>query len=229
MNTRLLALIGLAPLIMTLAACEKTDTDLAMDFVNTWLESRGAMSKNKDGSYSPTLKGAAAATGWGTTGDDQADAAMQAGKVTKDIADNDKLVDQANEDLKKNPPDTKGAKEKLDKAVDNRPDDWYYRNRRAMYLVNAGDTAAARKDLQAGLEGCGGNQVCLAAVHKDRMGFYVGEQSRSFMTADPMRCIYTEMGVESFQALMDMSSGTQKEEYRKNLDAAKEQKARSCN
>ncbi len=133
-----------------------------------------------------------------------------------------------NDAMKKNPPDTDTAKKKMDEAVDARPQDWYYRNRRAMLSVETGDQTAARKDLQAGIDACGGNQVCLNALHRDRLGFYVGEQGRSFTAAIPMRCPVTEMGVETFQFLLDHSTGPQKEQYRTNLEAAKEQKSRSC-
>ena len=68
-----------------LSGCVAQDVDLVLDFVNTWMESRGVLSKDKDGNYKPTLKALGVATGFSSTGDDAFDASVQAGKVVKDI------------------------------------------------------------------------------------------------------------------------------------------------
>lgn len=229
-NTARLA-AALLPLALVLSACEKTDTDLVLDFVNSWLESRGAMAKDENGNYKPTLKGVGVAMGFATTGDDNADAAMQAGKVTKDIADNDKLVREGEAALNKNPPDETEAKKKLDTAVSNRPDDWYYRNHRAFLNIRTGNDSAAQADFKAGMAACNGNQVCLMAMHKDRVNFYSSMQLGAFMSADAnlRRCSVQNMGVESYQALADASTGSDKANYQSALQTAKEVQKQNCN
>jgi hypothetical protein len=224
---RTLATIGLIAAVLPLAACEKTDTELAMDFVNSWLEARGAIAKNKDGGYSPTLKGAGVAMGFATTGDDQADAAVQAGKMAKDIAETDKLIKEAEAANAKIPPDTKTADEKFKAAIDARPDDWYYRNHRAFMNVDRGNTTSAQADFKAGMEGCNGNTHCLAAMHRDRVNFYGAYQTSAFMSADPrMRsnCAVYDVGIESFLALAQVSTGTTKEQYQQSAATAQAMK-----
>jgi hypothetical protein len=221
---RTLTAIGLITLMLPLAACEKSDTDLVLDFVNSWLESRGAISKSADGSYKPTLTGVGVAMGLTTTGDEQADAAVQSGKMVKDIAENDKLVKEAEAANAKNPPDTKTAEDNFKKAINNRPDDWYYRNHRAYMYLDNGNSAGANADLKAGVDGCAGNSVCLAALHRDRLSFYTSYQASAFMAGDSrMRsnCPVYNVGTESYQALINMTTGAEQTMYREGLDAVK--------
>ena len=223
-------IIALLPLTLLLSACEKTDTDLVMDFVNSWLESRGAIYKAPDGSYKPTLKGIGVATGFTTTGDEQADAAVQSGKMVKDIAENDKLMRDGETEFNKNPPNVGEAKKKMDTAVSNRPDDWYYRNHRAFMNLRLGDDKAAQKDLKAGADGCGGNANCLAALHRDRATYYTGMELGVFMTADQSlrQCSIVTMGAESYQYLADASTGSDKTSYQNAAKTANDQKKSYC-
>lgn len=164
-----LLLIGLVPALLLVSACEKTDTDLVMDFMNTWLESRGMVEKDpKTGKYSPTVSAIPVALGATSTGDPQIDAAVQGGKMVKDIAATDKIIDDAKKDLEADPPKKKEAKDKLDVAVNSRPTDWYYRNNRGAYLLANGDVNGATKDFEAGVKACNNNYICLNALYDNR-------------------------------------------------------------
>ena len=161
MKRHLLFLAALGMLALPLAACEKSDTDTVIDFMNDWMKNKGIL----DDKGNPTVKAGLVATGWGSTGDDQVDAAVQAGYVVKGMADTDKLVADAGKDMGKN--DKDAALKKMNEAVAARPNDWYYLNRRAAVEQSMGNTTAANKDLQAAIAACDGNTYCLAHAKAD--------------------------------------------------------------
>ncbi len=162
MNKRLLSLTALLLLSLPLVACQKTDTDVVVDFMNEWMKERGVLDENGK----PTVKAGLVATGFGTTDDPVVDAAVQGGMVVKDMNDMDAIVKKAGQDLARS--DTKAALEKMNVAINARPNDWAYRNRRATVYTEMGDTKAAEKDFQAARDGCDGNTRCLTLVEKDR-------------------------------------------------------------
>ncbi len=164
---RLFSLI--LPFVFVLTACDKEDTDFVMDFANDWMIEKGMMYKDKKtGEVKPTIKAGLVATGWATSGDPKVDAALQAGYVIKGVKESDELVDKAQEDMAKKPPDSSKALEKLDKAVSNRPNDWYYKNSRGTTYLQMGNVTAAESDFKAGEDNCQGNSRCLLALYRDR-------------------------------------------------------------
>ncbi len=124
----------------------------------------------------------------------------------------------------KNPPDMTEANKKMDAAVDNRPDDWYYRNHRAFMNLRTGNERAAQKDLNDGVQVCNGNANCLEALHRDRAAFYSNMQLGVFMTADQSltTCSMHAMAVESYQALVNTEPNNQS--YRDGLRIAQSKK-----
>jgi len=183
--------------IFFLTACG-SDVDLVMDFVNDWMVEQGMMYKDSEGNYKPTLKAAGVATGWSTSGDPRIDAAVQAGSMLKDIKESDDLIDDAQKLMDMDPPDVGTALGKMDAAVANRPNDWYYRNSRGMLFLQTGNLKAADDDFEKGLGICGSNSRCREALYRDR-----ASQLEEFKAAKttPMNCAENQLLRDSYGAL----------------------------
>jgi hypothetical protein len=110
---------------------EADDRDLVEAFFEEWLEVKDIDPVNDDGSIDP--EGAARAGRrivTDSTGDDEADAALDAYDVVSDINEADKLMEEGR--LYRDPA-------KMDQAIALRPDDWTYRSSRAALALDAGD------------------------------------------------------------------------------------------
>jgi len=120
----LLSLLALT-MLLVLTACEEGDVQLVKDFAQEW-----AKSKDLDPSTLEGIVNIGARAGGGSTGDDEADAALDAGMVIKNIQDADNLMDQ-------------GRKNRdaaaMDKAIKKRPEDWSYNVSRASLALEQGD------------------------------------------------------------------------------------------
>ncbi|MDO8649629.1 MAG: hypothetical protein Q7R81_07695 [Candidatus Peregrinibacteria bacterium] len=183
--TRVRTSIGLSLLALSLllTACEKKDKDLVVDFAKEWGKLHGLYDENGNLTGKAMARGAGQnLPNWlkpdvkGPDGetDPAGNAAVDAGAVVKDIMDNDKLVDQAQLDLAKKPPDQKAAMDKYTQAVKARPGDWYYRNRRALLHMEMGNETAAGKDFRAAEDACGESKLCLDAYESDRKAILSG-------------------------------------------------------
>ncbi len=224
-----------------LTACAPKDKDLLIYFAKEWGKQHGLYDDKGE------LTGRAMARGagqnlpnwlkpdvYGPDGekDPAGNAAVDAGTVAKEIADNDKLIDDAHKELSKNPPDTKKAEDDFNKAVKARPGDWYYRNNRAFYYLDKGDANAAAKDLTAGFEACGDSQVCLAALYRNRLNFYASYQLAAFGPGDHRmlsNCGVHALGAESFDALAALTTGDEQAKNKKAAQDARDMgKNRGC-
>lgn len=117
---------------MVMSACTSQDWHDLVDFGRMWAQSHDIL--NEDGS--PNLVTIGVREFGGTTGDEQTDAAIDAGKVVKNYEEAEKLNEEAINE---------GDPEKMKAAIDLRPGEFrYYNNRGAMLLDT--DERAARKD-----------------------------------------------------------------------------------
>ncbi|NOS67258.1 MAG: hypothetical protein HOO67_02740 [Candidatus Peribacteraceae bacterium] len=164
MKRSILTFIGVALLALPLAACEKSDTDVVVDFMQSWMKDKGIL----DADGKPTLQAGIVATGFGTTGDDRVDAAVQAGTMLQSLHKADKLVDEAGDAMMGRPRDSDLALNKMNAAIDMRPDDWSYLNRRGVVHMENGNKKAAQADFAAAITTCNGSQACIDRVNKDR-------------------------------------------------------------
>ncbi len=204
-------------LLTLLAGCAR-DEDLVQDFLNTWMEERGMMEKDPEtGEYKPTLGALGVATGWSSSGDDRIDAAVQAGKMVKDIKDTDKLVDEAVALLEERPPMKNQAMGKLNVAVSRRPDDWYYRNHRGALHAQGGDYTRAGADFKHAEAACQGNSHCLRA-HYDML-LRVLEDPKTGPSRDPgshrYPCGRNRIMADTYEQLASLSQGSSAEHYRR--------------
>ncbi len=135
-NTPLLLGTLLSIMMLTGAGCSSGDTDLVLDFLKEWGRSRGVL----DDKGGPTAGAIWYAATGGSTGDPQADAAIDAGLIVKSVKDTDKKLADADVALAKNPPDYTVAGTKINSAIQARPNDWVVRNHKAMYMLETGSS-----------------------------------------------------------------------------------------
>jgi len=135
MRARRLLTVLACLLALGLAACEFTPSDREMvrSFIEEWARSKDMHPVNKDGSLSlQGLWNAGSRLVTGRTGDDEADAVLDAYEVISNLHEADKLMD-------------KGRQERdsaaMDQAVQRRPGDWTYRVSRAALALEQGDWA----------------------------------------------------------------------------------------
>ncbi len=187
----LLLTFFLGALLLTGSGCDQSDTGLVIDFLNEWAKSKGIM--NEKGSPTPAAIGHVLFGA--STGDDEADAAIDAGTVVKSIRDADKLTNKANVALNKNPPDRTEALKDLDAAVKLRPNDWYVRNRRSVLLAEMGKAESdngpdvASVDNACGLDS-NSNRDCRAKIYQDRLNL-LHESSGRQSTGNSLVSCYT--------------------------------------
>jgi hypothetical protein len=120
-------------LTLVLAACEFTPSDREMvrSFIEEWARSKEMHPINEDGSISlQGLFNAGSRFVTGRTGDDEADAVLDAYEVIKNLNEADKLMD-------------KGRQQRdaaaMDQAIQRRPEDWTYRVSRAALALEQWD------------------------------------------------------------------------------------------
>ncbi len=132
------------------SGCSSSDADLVIDFLNDWAFSRGIVDKEGNPTGKAILYGA---TGM-STGDRQADAAIDAGSVISSVKDADEKADKAQAELDKNPPDRDAALLLLNDAVESRPDDWYLRSQKGVLFLDMGNVTGAQDHLVSRSSAC---------------------------------------------------------------------------
>ena len=132
------------------SGCSSSDADLVIDFINDWAQSRGIVDKDGD----PTPRAIAYGLTGMSTGDRQADAAIDAGSVITSVKDADEKADKAQAALDKTPPDRDTALENLTEAVDSRPKDWHLRSQKGVLLLEMGSTTGAKEYLVSSSSSC---------------------------------------------------------------------------
>jgi tetratricopeptide (TPR) repeat protein len=133
----LLILLLLLPL---LSACEDTEmVDFLAELAVEWAQEKGILDANNKvdwiqvGAYQ--LQRFAA----GTTGDNELDAALEAGPVIHNFHQADKLSEQGLEE---------GDVSKIDQAINLRPDDWSYYDKKAAVLYSQGNAVEADRNFE---------------------------------------------------------------------------------
>ncbi len=138
-------------LLLGLAGCAPGDVDLVIEFMEDWARAKGIHPTNPDGSIN--LEGVAniATRGMGgSTGDDQADAAIDAGTVIDNLRKADELMDE-------------GRKNRdpvaMDRALAKRPNDWSYNLSRANLALERGDITGANENRNRAGTNVGGSRA----------------------------------------------------------------------
>ena len=133
-------LLVLALLLPLLSACEDTEMlDFLAELAVEWAREKGILTAENNvdwiqvGAYQ--LQRFAA----GTTGDSELDAALEAGPVVHNFHQADKLSQQGLEE---------GDVDKIDQAIDLRPDDWSYYDKKAAVLYSQGNAIEAERNFE---------------------------------------------------------------------------------
>ena len=135
-----LILASLVFFIMALlpSGCSPEGRELAISFLREW-----AVEKDIDpGTTTGKLNIAMRVMG-GSTGDEAADAAIDGGRVIKNLVDADKLMDEGRES---------GDIGKVDEAIEMRPGDWTYRVSKSNIFLRQGDRDSWGKEFMKALE-----------------------------------------------------------------------------
>jgi hypothetical protein len=127
-------------LLPLLSACEDTElVDFLAEMAVEWAQEKQILNENEEidwvqvGSYQLQRM-------WsGTTGDNELDAALEAGPVVHNFHQADSLANQGLDE---------GNVDKIDQAIDLRPDDWSYYDKKAAVLVTQGDQLAAERNFE---------------------------------------------------------------------------------
>ena len=172
--------------LLFLTACEQSDIDIVLGFLQDWSVEKGITDEEGNPTTKAIKRGLAG--DWYSTGDPEVDAAIDAGIVVKNVRNNDKLSNEAKNQLAKNPPDRNAALGNLDEAIKNRPDDWYYRTQRSVLRTEIGDPKGAENDYQASSQGCGNNQYCRKRLWETRIQLLKESEERQRRTDGMPRC-----------------------------------------
>ena len=182
----LIAVCALLPFLG--AGCFGGDAALVIDFVNGWLIQRGILDEDGD----PSLKTASyvGSGGWLSTGNKENDDIIDAGRAVKGIKKVDEKVDEAHQELAKDPPDLGAAERKVDEALKTRPDDHHARNAKGVVLLMKGESGTASGYLASDTSCKGGfgnmspaeRQACDAAL-RDEHNQLVSTANASFGSA----------------------------------------------
>ncbi|MFC2069281.1 hypothetical protein ACFLTP_09810 [Chloroflexota bacterium] len=124
-----LILISLVILIMSLlpltTGCSPEGRELAIAFLKEWAAEKKIDPSTPEGIWNIGIR-----TLGGSTGDEDADAAIDAGLVVKNLVEADKLAEEGYKE---------GDVKKIDKAITMRPKDWTYKASKANLLLKQGD------------------------------------------------------------------------------------------
>ena len=131
------------------------NTSILMDFAADWGVTKGIVDKDKEGNARPTAGAVARAAGSVlgvpvSTGDEEADAALDAGVVLKSIVEAERAASKGRQELAGGNPTA--ALEHFNQAVLIRPHDWAYRQERAVALMEVGKTDLAYPDFKVATE-----------------------------------------------------------------------------
>ena len=133
-------LLVVSLLLPLLSACQDTEMlDFLAELAVEWAREKGILNAENNvdwiqvGAYQ--LQRAVA----GTTGDNELDAALEAGPVVHNFHQADKLSEQGLEE---------GNVDKIDQAINMRPDDWSYYDKKAAVLYKQGNVQEAERSLE---------------------------------------------------------------------------------
>ena len=132
--SRMLVMLLMAFLVLGAVGCDEGDMELIRDLAEDWAREKNIHPTNEDGSvnFTGAWNIAKRAVG-GSTGDREADAAIDAAMVVKNIKEADELMEKGRQDR---------DAAAMDDAIAKRPDDWSYRTSRAVLSLEQGDMAA---------------------------------------------------------------------------------------
>lgn len=166
-RTRIFVLTIIAALFLTGSSCSKDDTSLVVDFINSWMQSRGILDEN--GKPTGSTIRYVASGGWVSSGNKDNDAIIDAGQVIKSVKDADGMAQKADEALGKTPPDRATALTNLTDAVDKRPNDWHLRSQKGVLLLEMGRASEASEYLNTNNDSCNpGKNPGMSQVQKER-------------------------------------------------------------
>ena len=131
-----IGLLTLLALPLMGASCDPSDRQLLIDIAKAWAQDKGLL--GNDGK--PTFGGGIdilTRSGGGSTGDDEKDAAIDAGLVVKNIKDADDKAAAAQKAAEKK--DYKTATKNLNDAIKARPKDYSYQNALGVMNLESGN------------------------------------------------------------------------------------------
>lgn len=230
-NRILLPLLA-AAFIFLGSGCSSSDADLVIDFLNEWAMARGIVDKDGD----PTSRTIAYGLTGFSTGDKEADAAIDAGLVVKSIKDADEKANQAQEALDKNPPDHNTALQNLTEAVDNRPKDWHLRSQKGVLLLEMGRYSEAEAYLVTN-DRSSNPDASLSRAQQERCFKQLQEEAdrmtlaneRADRTGEKPRCDLLRAQANANSRLASFASDLGYGEYRADSYADSERSATDCN
>jgi len=134
----LLLLVGV--LLLGTTACAPEARELAMAWLEDWIEENDTSLARVGAAWAFDLK----------TGDEEVDAALDAGRAIKAIKEAEDLMAQARQAREEGSIDT--AAEKMDQAIKTRPKDWTYHTERMAVAIEQGDAKKAREEHASALD-----------------------------------------------------------------------------
>ena len=188
------AIFGLVftSLLLVGGGSSSSDTSLVIDFFNEWARSRNIV----DANGKPTANTIWYVATGQSTGDDQADAAIDAGQVIKSIKDADDKVAKADVALAKNPPDRTTALADITAAANDRPKDQAIRSRKGVILLEVGQSQNAQQYLATNSSRCSGDESKMTQAQRERCfdqiqseaNFMADANSRAYKNDGKPRC-----------------------------------------
>ncbi len=133
----LLILVALIVILLPfLSACGPDETEQFVYWATLWAKARGIIDESENPDYPAAMRFVAAqAFGFGSTGDEEADAAIDCARLLKKIRQAEDEAGCAWQALEAGKNIRAEVLPHLDKAISLRPDDWSLRNvRAAVYL-----------------------------------------------------------------------------------------------
>lgn len=197
---------------MFVSGCSVEDRELVVAFARSWAESHGVI--NEDGS--PTMQAGARVFFGVSTGDEIADAAIDAGRVIKNINEADELVSQAEQYTYDDPPQMDKAIDSMNAAVRTRPDDWGIRNQRAAMLIESGQHDQARRDFDHARSLCQTNH-CQKRQIENKIQLLADSLDRQKEQGPHVQCgTYTELEIAYREIEIVDDNRYNHEAYRQN-------------
>lgn len=199
-----LTLLILLPCTLILSGCLQSDKDLVIAFLLDWAKQKGIL--DDQGNPTPKAVGYTLAGGYISTGDPAVDAALDAGAAIDGVKKADKKLKEANDELKKDPPDVKKAAETVDNALKDRPEDWMLRNNQLVLRTELGEGNTV-KDLGssgAANNQCGGDQNCLIRLYQNRAQLVDDSIDRQNSQGVRPNCDSYNLGIQTHQQLIKL-------------------------
>lgn len=176
-------------MVVLFSGCSGEDRALVSAFARSWAEAHGVISA--DGT--PTIAAAGRVLFGSSTGDEVADAAIDAGQVVRSMNAADAHMREAEFHMEDRPPSHSRALDEMNGAVSMRPDDWEVRNRRAAIRLTTGDVEGARKDFEHARSLCETNH-CQKRQLENKLQVLRGSLDRQKDHDGTVQCeTYTEL------------------------------------